>query len=245
MVSRGGRFREPGALPGDLRTHRRGDAERGHLRRVAAEFVADLAADGVVYGEARWAPEQHTRDGCRWPKRWRRSARGSKRGRPWPAAAGTRSWSASSSPRCGTLNRRSTWLSWYWPTVLRMWPVSTSPEPRPAFRPNGSCPPSSTCACMAGPTPFTPARPPEWNRSRSGAGLRGQPNRPRRRDHLRHRPRRDSGPGCRLRPRPADPVGAVSVVQRADRGGDQASPSIPSLAWIVSVSPSPSTVTTN
>ena len=27
------------------------------LRRVAAEFVEDLAADGVIYGEARWAPE--------------------------------------------------------------------------------------------------------------------------------------------------------------------------------------------
>ena len=36
---------------------------REHLRRVAAEFVEDLAADGVVYGEARWAPEQHTRGG--------------------------------------------------------------------------------------------------------------------------------------------------------------------------------------
>ena len=34
-----------------------------NLRRVAAEFVADLAADGVVYGEARWAPEQHTQQG--------------------------------------------------------------------------------------------------------------------------------------------------------------------------------------
>jgi adenosine deaminase len=30
-----------------------------NLRRVAAEFVEDLAADGVIYGEARWAPEQH------------------------------------------------------------------------------------------------------------------------------------------------------------------------------------------
>ena len=30
-----------------------------NLRRVAREFVEDLAADGVVYGEARWAPEQH------------------------------------------------------------------------------------------------------------------------------------------------------------------------------------------
>ena len=34
-----------------------------NLRRVAAEFVADLAADGVVYGEVRWAPEQHLRAG--------------------------------------------------------------------------------------------------------------------------------------------------------------------------------------
>ncbi len=29
------------------------------LRRVAREYVEDLAADGVIYGEARWAPEQH------------------------------------------------------------------------------------------------------------------------------------------------------------------------------------------
>ena len=26
------------------------------LRRVAREFVEDLAADGVIYGEVRWAP---------------------------------------------------------------------------------------------------------------------------------------------------------------------------------------------
>ena len=30
-----------------------------HLARVAREFVEDLAEDGVVYGEIRWAPEQH------------------------------------------------------------------------------------------------------------------------------------------------------------------------------------------
>ena len=29
------------------------------LTRVAREFVEDLANDGVVYGEVRWAPEQH------------------------------------------------------------------------------------------------------------------------------------------------------------------------------------------
>jgi len=34
-----------------------------NLRRIAAEFVADLAADGVIYAEARWAPEQHLRAG--------------------------------------------------------------------------------------------------------------------------------------------------------------------------------------
>ena len=33
------------------------------LHRVAKEFVEDLVADGVVYGEIRWAPEQHLRGG--------------------------------------------------------------------------------------------------------------------------------------------------------------------------------------
>ncbi|SHJ30520.1 adenosine deaminase [Tessaracoccus bendigoensis DSM 12906] len=34
-----------------------------HLHRVAREFVLDQAADGVVYAEARWAPEQHLQRG--------------------------------------------------------------------------------------------------------------------------------------------------------------------------------------
>lgn len=34
-----------------------------HLERVAAEAVEDLAADGVVYAEVRFAPEQHQADG--------------------------------------------------------------------------------------------------------------------------------------------------------------------------------------
>lgn len=33
------------------------------LRRVAREFVIDQATDGVVYAEARWAPEQHVAGG--------------------------------------------------------------------------------------------------------------------------------------------------------------------------------------
>ena len=34
-----------------------------HLRRIAAEAVADLAADGVVHAELRYAPELHQRGG--------------------------------------------------------------------------------------------------------------------------------------------------------------------------------------
>lgn len=33
------------------------------LHRIAKEFVEDLVADGVVYGEVRWAPEQHLQGG--------------------------------------------------------------------------------------------------------------------------------------------------------------------------------------
>lgn len=36
---------------------------RDALVRVAREFVEDLAADGVVWGEIRWAPEQHLQQG--------------------------------------------------------------------------------------------------------------------------------------------------------------------------------------
>jgi adenosine deaminase len=36
---------------------------REHLTRVAREFVLDLANDGVIYGEIRWAPEQHLTQG--------------------------------------------------------------------------------------------------------------------------------------------------------------------------------------
>jgi adenosine deaminase len=36
---------------------------RAGLARVAREAAEDLAADGVVYAEVRWAPEQHTEDG--------------------------------------------------------------------------------------------------------------------------------------------------------------------------------------
>lgn len=34
-----------------------------NLQRIAREFVADMVADGVVYAETRWAPEQHLAGG--------------------------------------------------------------------------------------------------------------------------------------------------------------------------------------
>ncbi|GAB4099019.1 adenosine deaminase [Sinomonas halotolerans] len=64
-VALGAWFRESadsGSLPRYLETFDHTIAvmqtEAG-LRRVAREFVEDLADDGVVYGEVRWAPEQH------------------------------------------------------------------------------------------------------------------------------------------------------------------------------------------
>lgn len=33
------------------------------LRRIAREFVVDMATDGVIYAEARWAPQQHLTGG--------------------------------------------------------------------------------------------------------------------------------------------------------------------------------------
>lgn len=36
---------------------------RAGLTRVAKEFALDLAKDGVIYGEIRWAPEQHLSQG--------------------------------------------------------------------------------------------------------------------------------------------------------------------------------------
>jgi adenosine deaminase len=40
-----------------------GHADRGGLHRVARECALDLAADGVVYAEVRYAPEQHLERG--------------------------------------------------------------------------------------------------------------------------------------------------------------------------------------
>ncbi len=66
-----------------------------HLTRVARECVEDLAADGVVYAEVRYAPEQHLGAGSPSRRSSARCRRASTRG--WrPPAPGDRSSCASS-----------------------------------------------------------------------------------------------------------------------------------------------------
>ena len=57
---------DSGSLPRYLETFEHTVAvmqTREALIRVACEFVEDLADDGVIYGEVRYAPEQHLREG--------------------------------------------------------------------------------------------------------------------------------------------------------------------------------------
>ncbi|HET7414990.1 MAG TPA: adenosine deaminase [Arthrobacter sp.] len=57
---------DSGSLPRYLETFAHTVAvmqTREGLIRVAKEFVEDLADDGVIYGEVRWAPEQHLEKG--------------------------------------------------------------------------------------------------------------------------------------------------------------------------------------
>ena len=59
------------------------------LARVAAECAEDLAADGVVYAEVRYAPELHVEGGLSCPRSSRPSTRASGEGERRAAAAGT------------------------------------------------------------------------------------------------------------------------------------------------------------
>ncbi|SJN34984.1 Adenosine deaminase [Microbacterium esteraromaticum] len=58
------------------------------LTRVAREFVADLAEDGVIYGEVRWAPEQHVAGGLSLDQAVRAVQRGIEEGEDAADAAG-------------------------------------------------------------------------------------------------------------------------------------------------------------
>ena len=93
---------------------------RDALVRVAAECAEDLAEDGVVYAEVRYAPEQHLEGGLE-PRRGRRGRQRGLPGRASGARGRTASASASApcSPPCGT--PPAPWRSPNSPTATGTW----------------------------------------------------------------------------------------------------------------------------
>ena len=146
---------------------------REGLLRTAEEYVLDLAADGVVYGEVRYAPELNTNGGLTLAEVVETVQEGLASGMAKAAAAGT-------PVRVGTLlcgmrmstgcvrppNSRS-------PSATPVSSASTSPAPRTASRPPTTSPPSSTCAARTCRSPSTPVRrtacPASTRRSRCAA----------------------------------------------------------------------------
>ena len=108
---------------------------REGLTRVAREFVEDLAADGVVWGEIRWAPEQHLTRGLSLDEAVEAVQEGldagRRRGDGLPATA---SGSASSSAPCATSTAAPRSPSSRCVTATAASSGSTSPDPRPASR---------------------------------------------------------------------------------------------------------------
>ena len=132
---------DSGSLVEYLKTfdlHDRGHADRARAsRRVAREFVEDLAADGVIYGEVRWAPEQHlgARAVARRGRRGR-AGRASRRARTPSSSRAATSASGSSSPRCATPTARSRSPSSPSRAAAAARSASTSPGPRTGFPPS-------------------------------------------------------------------------------------------------------------
>ena len=134
------------------------------ITRVASECVQDLAADGVVYAEIRYAPEQHL-------DRRAQPGAGRRRG---PRRASSTAWRTPSGPdrRPPAADRDAA------PGPLdgdrravrrlprrRASSGSTSPARRRATRPPGTWTRSSTCSARTRTSPSTPARPSACRRS--------------------------------------------------------------------------------
>ena len=77
------------------------------LRRVAAECAEDLAADGVVYAEVRFAPELHTERGLSLDEVVEAVLDGFARAVPTRPGRDAASRYMPCSPRCG--RRRGRW----------------------------------------------------------------------------------------------------------------------------------------
>ena len=195
-----------------------------NLRRVAREFVEDLAADGVVYGEARWAPEQHTTGGLSMAAAVEAVRDGLAEGMEACRAAGREIVVRQlvTSMRYRRADDRGRRAGAALPPRRRR---RVRHRRRRGRVPAGAVPDvvPAAAAAQARTTRSTPARPTAWSRSGRRPALRGEPDRARRRDRRGHRNRRRRPARCSgtwpLRPRPADPARDVPVVQRADRRG--------------------------
>jgi adenosine deaminase len=117
---------------------------RDALFRVAAECVEDLAADGVVYAEVRYAPEQHLDGGLGLEEIVEAVNEGFREGERRAREPTGASASARCSPPCGT--PPAPWRSPNSPTATatRASSASTSRAPRPATRPPATWTPSSS-----------------------------------------------------------------------------------------------------
>ena len=111
------------------------------LRLVVDDLFAQLARDGVIYAEIRFAPLFHTRRGLSRSRSWRSSTT-RWRGRARPAA----SRRGSSWRRCGISARRRAWRRCGWSSVsaARTWWRSTSRATRRAIRSMRTCPRSAS-----------------------------------------------------------------------------------------------------
>ena len=221
------------------------------LARVAAECAEDLAADGVVYAEVRYAPELHVdaRAGAAGGRRGRQ--RGLPRGRAArPRPPVRRSGSARCSPRCGTPPGR-----WRSPSS-RSATATTGVVGLRHRRRRGRLPadpaPGRVRVPPAGERPLHDPRRRGLRAAVDLAGdpvVRRRPARPRRADHRRHHRRarrrgRALGPARGLRARQADPAGDGADVQRDDRRGRSPSRSTRSGCCAGCTSGSRSTPTT-
>ena len=133
------------------------------ITRVARECVEDLAADGVVYAEVRYAPEQHVtggltldevvgggagglrRRGGRERRQDRRTPAADRDAAPGPVDGDRRARDRLARPRGRRLRHRR--------------------APRRASRPPGTSTPSSTSSARTRTSPSTPARPSGCRRS--------------------------------------------------------------------------------
>ena len=217
------------------------------LHRVARECALDLAADGVVYAEVRFAPEQHLERGLSLDEVVEAVlagfADGHARRRP---RRGRRSGSAPCSPRCGTppARRRSpSWRCGYRDAGVVGFDIAGAEAGFPPTRHLDAFEylqrENFHFTIHAGEAFGLPSiwQAIQWcGADRLGHGVRIV-------DDIT-RPDGRARPAGRVRAGQADPAGAVPVVERADRRGGLDRASTRSGCCATCASGSPSTPTT-